>query len=122
LTSPHLRWIAFGLGASAFWLSFFHRVAPGVLAGELTREFDVSGAALGALAATYFYVYAMMQLPSGVWACAKEVNASTYAGMATSVANVGGFLAAGILQPLVGWMLDVSAPGDFRAALAVLSL
>jgi cyanate permease len=42
--------------------------------------------------------------------------------MATSVANVGGFLAAGILQPLVGWMLDVSAPGDFRAALAVLAL
>jgi predicted MFS family arabinose efflux permease len=56
------------------------------------------------------------------WACAKEVNAPGYAGMATSVANVGGFLAAGILQPLVGWVLDLSAPGDFKAALAVLAL
>jgi MFS family permease len=56
------------------------------------------------------------------WACAKEVNPPAYAGMATSVANVGGFLAAGILQPLVGWVLDLSAPGDFRAALAVLAL
>jgi MFS family permease len=56
------------------------------------------------------------------WACAKEVNAPRHAGMATSVANVGGFLAAGILQPLVGWVLDVSAPGDFRPALAVLVL
>ena len=28
--------------------------------------------------------------------------------MATSVANLGGFVAAGILQPLVGWVLDVT--------------
>jgi len=55
------------------------------------------------------------------WACAKEVNAPLHAGMATSVANVGGFLAAGILQPLVGWVLDMSAPGDFRPALCVLA-
>jgi cyanate permease len=54
------------------------------------------------------------------WACAKEVNAPHHAGMATSVANIGGFLAAGILQPLVGWVLDAS--GDFRAALGVLAL
>ena len=26
--------------------------------------------------------------------------------MATSVVNVGGFLGAGILQPLIGWQLD----------------
>ena len=53
---------------SAFWLSFFHRVGPAALAGELTAAFDVTGAALGALAATYFYVYALMQLPTGVLA------------------------------------------------------
>jgi hypothetical protein len=29
--------------------------------------------------------------------------------MATSVANLGGFVAAGILQPLVGWVLDITA-------------
>jgi MFS family permease len=59
------------------------------------------------------------------WACAKEVNRPRYAGMATGMANTGGFLAAGILQPLVGWVLDRSAghfyvAGDFRLALAVL--
>jgi MFS family permease len=59
------------------------------------------------------------------WACAKEVNAPAHAGMATSVANVGGFAAAGILQPLVGWVLDVTAResghghGDYTAALFV---
>lgn len=60
------RWIVFGLGCAAFWLAFFHRVAPAAIAGELTRAFDISGAALGALAATYFYVYTLMQIPTGV--------------------------------------------------------
>jgi predicted MFS family arabinose efflux permease len=63
-----LRWAVFTLGVAAFWLSFFHRIAPAALAGELTRTFEVTGAALGALAATYFYVYALMQLPTGVLA------------------------------------------------------
>lgn len=58
----------FGLGVAAFWLSFFHRIAPGAIAGDLTAAFDVSGAALGALAATYFYIYAVLQVPSGVLA------------------------------------------------------
>ena len=68
MTLARLRWIVFALCVSAFWLSFFHRVAPAALADELTRTFQVSGAALGALAATYFYVYALMQLPTGVLA------------------------------------------------------
>ncbi|HEX2825591.1 MAG TPA: MFS transporter [Burkholderiales bacterium] len=66
--TSRLRRAVFTLGVAAFWLSFFHRVAPAALAGELTHAFGVSGAALGALAATYFYVYALMQLPTGVLA------------------------------------------------------
>ncbi len=61
-----LRPVVFVLGASAFFLSFFHRVAPAALASELTATFHVGGAALGALAATYFYIYTFMQLPTGV--------------------------------------------------------
>lgn len=61
-----MRWVVLVLAAAAFFLSFFHRVAPAALAGELTRTFDVGGATLGALAATYFYVYTLMQLPTGV--------------------------------------------------------
>ncbi len=61
-----MRWIVFSLGGAAFWLAFFHRVAPVSIAGELTLAFNVSGAALGALAATYFYVYTVMQIPTGV--------------------------------------------------------
>ncbi len=61
-----LRWVVFALGAAAFWLAFFHRMAPAAIAGELTRAFSINSAALGALAATYFYVYTVMQIPTGV--------------------------------------------------------
>jgi sugar phosphate permease len=66
MSDARLKWVVFGLGAAAFWLSFFHRVAPAAIALELTAAFAVGGAALGALAATYFYIYAVMQLPTGV--------------------------------------------------------
>jgi MFS family permease len=79
---------------------------------------------------TYALALAMGVVVSGFslsWACAKEVNAPAYAGMATSVANLGGFAAAGILQPLVGWVLDVTGgqsggAGNFNAALLVFAL
>jgi len=45
------------------------------------------------------------------WACAKEVNPPLLSGMSTSVTNMGGFLAAAILQPLVGWVMDLSWQG-----------
>jgi len=63
-----LRWTAFALGALAFVLAFFHRLAPGAIAGELQRAFATSSASLGLLAATYFYVYFAMQVPSGILA------------------------------------------------------
>jgi sugar phosphate permease len=40
------------------------------------------------------------------WTIAKEANPPQYSGIATSVVNVGIFLGTGILQPLVGWVLD----------------
>lgn len=60
------RWAVFALAAGAFWLSFFHRVAPAAIAGELQRSFDIGGAMLGTLAATYYLIYTVMQVPTGV--------------------------------------------------------
>jgi len=40
------------------------------------------------------------------WTVAKEVNRPEHSGMATSVVNVGIFLGTGVLQPLLGWLLD----------------
>lgn len=61
-----LRWPVFGLAAAAFWLSFFHRVAPAAIAVELQEAFGIGGAMLGTLAATYFVIYTVMQVPTGV--------------------------------------------------------
>jgi sugar phosphate permease len=63
-----LRWTAFGVVGLAYILSFFHRFAPAAIAGDLQQAFDTSAAALGGLAATYFYVYTLMQIPTGVLA------------------------------------------------------
>jgi NhaP-type Na+/H+ and K+/H+ antiporter len=46
------------------------------------------------------------------WACAKEVNAPKLSGMSTSVANMGGFLTAALMQPFVGWVMDLSWTGS----------
>jgi len=61
-----LRWLVFGLAAAAFWLSFFHRVAPAAIAADLQQAFGIGGAMLGALAATYYVIYTVMQVPTGI--------------------------------------------------------
>jgi len=63
-----VRWIVFGIVLASFVLSFFHRTAPAAIAGELTRAFSINAAVLGTLAATYFYVYTVLQIPVGVLA------------------------------------------------------
>lgn len=62
------RRVVFALALASFVLSFFHRTAPAAIAGELTQAFAISGAVLGTLAATYFYVYTVLQIPVGVLA------------------------------------------------------
>lgn len=62
------RRVVFGLALASFVLSFFHRTAPAAIAGELTRAFSISSTVLGTLAATYFYVYTVLQIPVGVLA------------------------------------------------------
>lgn len=60
------RWMVFALAVAAYVLSFFHRMAPATIAADLRLAFDINAAALGGLAASYFYVYALMQIPTGV--------------------------------------------------------
>jgi sugar phosphate permease len=51
------------------------------------------------------------------WTIAKEANPVEFAGIATAVVNVGIFLGTGVLQPLVGWVLDrARASGNLAGA------
>jgi len=63
-----VRGLLFLLLTFTYMLVFFHRMAPGAIAGDLMEVFQISGAELGSLAATYFLVYSIMQIPSGVLA------------------------------------------------------
>src|SRR5512136_3258365 len=62
------RRVVFGIVLASFVLSFFHRTAPAAIASELTRAFAINSAVLGTVAATYFYVYTLLQIPVGVLA------------------------------------------------------
>lgn len=59
-------WAMWSLPALIFFIAFFHRAAPGIIGKELMQEFGVTSATIGLLAATYFYAYAGLMLPSGL--------------------------------------------------------
>jgi sugar phosphate permease len=62
------RWLAYGALASVFLLANLHRLSTGVLSERLTAAFDTSASQLGTLHASFFYVYAVLQIPTGVLA------------------------------------------------------
>jgi sugar phosphate permease len=52
--------------AAGFLLVNFHRTATAVLADTLARTFDATASELGFLHASFFYIYAGLQLPAGL--------------------------------------------------------
>ncbi len=63
-----LRWWIWSILALCYLIVYFQRIAPGVVADRLMADFAVGGAAVGLLTSIYFYLYAAMQIPSGVLA------------------------------------------------------
>jgi sugar phosphate permease len=51
--------------ATVYFFSYFHRVAPAVVAADLMRAFAISAASLGNLVAIYPYVFVVMALVAG---------------------------------------------------------
>ncbi len=101
-----LRWTAFVLIACAYILAYIHRIAPAAIAGELQQAFQTSGAALGSLAATYFYVYTIMQIPTGVLVDTLGVRRIvTLGGLTAAVGSVLFGLAESLLAASVGRLL-----------------
>jgi len=81
------RWFGWAALASVFLLVNFHRVSSAVLAETLASAFDTTGAELGLLHAAFFYVYAPMQLFSGV--LADRFGTRRVATIGTAVMGVG---------------------------------
>ena len=66
---------------AAFMVVFFHRLAAGVVRGDLVRDFGLSASSFGSLAAMYFYAYMIMQVPVGMMADTLGARATVTAGM-----------------------------------------
>ncbi|ADJ13843.1 MFS transporter [Halalkalicoccus jeotgali] len=62
------RWLAWGALATVFLLVNLHRLSTAVLSGRLSAGFDLTAAQLGTLHASFFLVYALVQVPTGVLA------------------------------------------------------
>lgn len=75
------KWVVWATLAFAFLIVFFHRYATAVVADDLTRDLGLSGSQLSLLASTYFYAYALMQIPSGILADYVGPRRSATAGM-----------------------------------------
>jgi len=60
------RWYIFWVLALGYVLVYFHRLCPAVVAVEMMKDLNATGALTGFLGAAYFYPYAAMQLPAGL--------------------------------------------------------
>jgi sugar phosphate permease len=115
------RWSIFGILILAYMLVFFHRMAPAVVAEDLMRTFGITGAALGSLAAMYFYVYTVMQIPAGI--LADTLGARITVASGNVVAGLGSivfgladtFWEASIGRALVGLGVSVVFVGLFKS-------
>jgi sugar phosphate permease len=81
------RWLIWAALAAAYTLVSVHRLSTAVLAEQLATAFDTTGAALGTLHASFFYIYAAMQLPAGF--VADRVGSRRAVTAGTAVMSVG---------------------------------
>ena len=59
------RWLIFLILALIYILVYFYRVSLAVVAGDVSRDLDLTPAQLGSLSSILFYVYAAAQIPLG---------------------------------------------------------
>jgi sugar phosphate permease len=95
------RWLALGVVAVAYVLSFFQRFAPAGIAQDLATAFSTSAASLGVLAATYFYIYTVMQIPTGI--LADTLGPRKILALGGIIGGIGSFMFG--FAPTLDWAL-----------------
>lgn len=105
------KWSIFSILILTYILVYFHRMAPGVVSEYLMADFQITGTSLGTLSAIYFFVYAAMQLPSGVLADT----------LGTRTSIIGGNITAGLGSILFGLAssFEMACAGRFLVGLGV---
>ncbi len=62
------RWAIFAILAIAYFLVYFHRTSTSVVGSDIGATFGVGATSIALLGSSYFFVYTVMQLPSGILA------------------------------------------------------
>ncbi len=60
------RWLIFTISSSLFFLSQFYRVSNAVIAPQLLNDLLIDTKSLGLLSASFFYAFALTQIPIGL--------------------------------------------------------
>uniref|UniRef100_A0A8A2VT69 Lysosomal dipeptide transporter MFSD1 n=1 Tax=Haloterrigena alkaliphila TaxID=2816475 RepID=A0A8A2VT69_9EURY len=81
------RWLLWGILAALYLLVSVYRLSTAVMAGSLMDAFGITGAQLGLLHASFFVVYALMQIPSGI--LVDRMGARRTATVGAAVMNLG---------------------------------
>ena len=109
-----LAFAVWSLGAAFYLIGFYQRVAPAVITRELMSEFALGAAALGNLAAFYYYSYVAMQIPAGVLADRWGPRRVLTAGAAIAAAGTllfalaPGYTSTGLGRLLIGGSVGVA--------------
>lgn len=92
-----LRWVVWGVPSLILLISHFQRIAPTTVVTDLMAYFQTTAAGLGGLGSVYFYIFAIMQIPSGILADTLGPRKALTAGAMIAGAGSYVFAAAGYL-------------------------
>jgi sugar phosphate permease len=95
LTPRRRRMLLWGVLAAGFLLVNFHRTATAVLADSLAATFDADATELSFLHASFFYIYAALQLPAGLVVDRYGPRRVASLGLGTMTVGVVAFALAG---------------------------
>lgn len=91
------RFLVWGVLALVYVVSYFHRIAPAVLAKDLMATFDATGVEIATMSALYLYAFAAMQFVVGAVVDAWGARRSVAAGAIVMAAGGALFAAAHVL-------------------------
>jgi sugar phosphate permease len=81
------RWVVWGIMVMSYGLVFFHSFSMGVVKPTLINEFNLSEQTFVSIGNVYFYLYLLMQIPTGILSDALGSRVTAFFG--TLVAAVG---------------------------------
>ena len=123
-TRRHLLfpWIVWIIGTLYFLFDYTNQVVPGAMKSELQHAFDANAMQFGFFAASYFYIYAAMQIPVGL--LGDRFGPKRPLAIAACVAVAGGFLftqADSVLTAtLARMMIGIGASFSFVSVLKLI--